>query len=505
MIKKIRKKFTANSRSWIYLSLIYLFGFGLYYPAIFTFFTHDNFFHMKISRVNSIQGFLSFFNLFNAPVDWGFYRPLTTQVFYFINWKIFKTSHIWMNIMAFLFFFLVMLLVFSFVRKLINKKVALLSTLLYITSATHFTHLYFVADQELGHAIFFLSSIILFIDHLLKKSGLKLFLSWVCFIGALMSRESAIMLPYGLGIVYLWLKTVKKIKLPVKKFLLNLLPFLITLLGYLYLHTFHYGLIKGDSYIWEFTPKVFLNNLSWYGLWSLNLPQMLIDYIGPGFKINSNLFQFYPKEMLTIFSLFLVFIFLIIVAVIVGFRGMKKQVKAVILSAMWFIGLLLPVLFLPWHKFTIYLTLPLIGGVMVLSLVLGEARKVVCNKAGILIGNLFLVLLVTVYILLSTATIKLTDKTHWITSGAKTAQRVHQYFTDRYSNLENNIDVYFYDRPEDGDLPWKPSNELKVILSDNNYFSVFFEDKIQAYYVESESLITDPGAIKISARQFLGY
>jgi len=491
-------------KSWLHLLIIYLMGIGLYYPALNNFFTHDDFFHMKISQVNSIKDFLAFFNIFKAPADWGFYRPLTTQVFYFLNWKVFNASHIWMNVMAFLMFGVVMVLVYQLVKRLVDTRMALLTTWLYVTSATHFTHLYFVADQELGHAMFFLGSVILFIDYLLQNKKKKLWLAWLCFIGALMSRETAIMLPVALVIVAIWIKKRQKVIVPLKKVLWALSGFGLTLAGYIYAHVFHYGLVKGDSYIWVFSAKTTLNSLAWYGLWSLNLPQLLVDYIGPGFKINPNLMQFYGKEITLIVSLFGLLMVLLAMAMVLGYKTIRKRFLELGLTALWFACLLLPVLFLPWHKFTIFLTLPIIGVTMALGIVIVGAKERL-EKMRKNLGKVFMVMVVLVYVCLSAATVDLTRKTHWAVSGAKVSRRVYEYFLNNYLELDETMKVYFFDRPEDDELPWKPSNELKVILSGNNFFSVFFDDKIRAYYVESEELVPDSEVVKLPARQFLGY
>ena len=147
-------------RYFYYLVAVMLVAFILYFPSLFSFFTHDDFFHLKISQVASIKEFLNFFNLLHAPEGWGFYRPITTQVFYFLGRTVFNLIPFWMHTLSFVVFFLIIFLVYRLALIITKKEtVAILTALFYATSATHFGHLYFLgAFQELGLTLFFLVS-----------------------------------------------------------------------------------------------------------------------------------------------------------------------------------------------------------------------------------------------------------------------------------------------------------------------------------------------------------
>jgi len=191
-----------------YLLLIFLISFILYSPSLFGYYTNDDFFLLKISQANSLGEFANFFNLTTGPDGLGMYRPLTTQAFYFLGWRLFSLNPIGLHIISFLIFFGVIYLVFSLVLELSkNEKISLLAAFLYATSATHFGHLYYLATfQELGLTFFFIISVILFIQFLNTKKLPLYILSLTTFVLSLLSKETAVVLPACLLLVYMFIK-----------------------------------------------------------------------------------------------------------------------------------------------------------------------------------------------------------------------------------------------------------------------------------------------------------
>lgn len=438
------------------------------------FFTNDDFFLLKISQAKSVGDFLRFFDFTKGPEGLGFYRPLTTQVFYFFGW-VFKLNPLVLHTFSFLTFLAVCYLVYRLTKEIFAKKsLALMAALLYAVSATHFGHWYYLATyQELGLAFFYLLSTLL----LIKERYLW---SLVFFVLALLSKETAVILPLT-HLLFLWyFKRMKSVKF--------LLPFAAILGIYLYLHTFHYGFASGDSYIWNFSPLKAVNTLFWYVLWSLNLPEMLIDFVGPGLKVNVEPLRHWFKYLLPILGLFFVETVWILICLIRFIqRTKKREISVLVLGSAWFVLTLLPVLFLPLHKFTFYLTLPLVGVVWVMSCILREKGKFI---------------FLSLWLVLSATTSTLTYQTHWVTQGAKSAKLVYQYLKSNEDSLQGKT-IIFYDTAEDEKSPWLPTNALKVILSGSNFFRVLFGDKIRVIYGESESV--KENVVKIRARDFLFY
>ena len=167
-------KFSANPSVYKIIALFVIVLF-LFYSALGNYFSHDDFFHFRISQAKNIGDFINYFNLFKPSVNWGYYRPLTTQLVYFIGWKVFDYNPVLMHGLAFVLFSGVVLLVYKLAKELTqNTAIAYLATLYYATSATHFPHLYSIATQELGHALCYLTSILAFIAFLKKLGVIKI-------------------------------------------------------------------------------------------------------------------------------------------------------------------------------------------------------------------------------------------------------------------------------------------------------------------------------------------
>jgi hypothetical protein len=476
------------------LFLIFLLSFIIFLPSLFTFYTHDDFFLLKISNAESLGEFVNFFNFTKGPEGLGMYRPLTTQVFYFLGNSVFNLNPLPLHIISFIAFFLIIYLVYRLVKILTGSEgVASISAFLYAVSATHFGHLYYLATfQELGLAVFFLLSVLFFIEFISKKGIKYLTLSLIAFVLSLLSKETAIVIPGILVLVYgFFKKKGKKICKP-KSFFISLIPFLIILAGYLYFHFFVYGLAQGESYIWDFSPRV-INTLFWYGLWSLNLPEMLVDFVGPGLKFNPNLFKFWSADIIPILAIFVVVVALLLFLVLKVKKDLKDRGGCLLIFGfLWFLITLLPVVFLPLHKFTFYLTLPLFGVVLIISYLLEEAR----------VGRLFKLSFLSLWLIISLLTLRLTISTHWITQGSSVARNTLIYFSQLEQISEEKEFVEFYDTQDDSDLPWSPSNLVKVVLSQNNFFEVFFKERFELL---GEEIPAGENIVKIRARGLLNY
>lgn len=478
-----------------YLPFVLLINFVLFLPSFFVFFTHDDFFHFVIADTDSLKGFLNFFNIKTSPLGHGFYRPLTTQVFYFLGRYVFDLSPFWMHAISYLFFTGIVILVYHLINFVFrDRKAAILGAFLYSTSSIHFMSLYFLgAFQEIGMAFFVLLSVLFYIKSNSIKDW-KYLLSLMFFMLALMSKETSVITPFLAVTVRLFLRfrnikrlEYKKVTDFIRAEISRILPYAGILMVYLYFRIFHYGFIQGDSYVWDFSPRI-LNSLFWYGLWSFNIPEMLVDFVGPGLHINPNLFKFWSQSIIPIMLLGGLLLFII---ALLSIKAIRKNIKLVAFTLTWFFIALLPVLFLPFHKFSFYLTLPLVGIASYISYLL------VNFKHKTIIGLFCILWLAGSYM-----TLKLTEETHWVTRGAQTAKRVDEYFQNNDKHLSKNKNVAFIDTVEDNNLPWKPSQIVKTALSDQNYFSVFHPGKFMVYY-GNNNLPED--AYQIEARQFIGY
>jgi hypothetical protein len=471
-----------------YILLTFLIAFILFYPSLFTFFTNDDFFFLNIAKANSLGEFFNFFSLSKGPEGFGMYRPLTTQVFYFLSRSLFNLSPLPLHIISLIFFFGVIYLVYRLVVELVkNEKVAILSAFLYAVSATHFGQLYYLAAfQELGMTLFVILSCLMFI----KRKNL---LSFIFFVLALMSKETAVVTPILLALIYFFQKFNGEKIISFKRFIVLLSPYLILLATYFVFRFASYGFATGDSYIWDFSLRKLINTSFWYLLWSFNIPESLVDFIGSGLTINPNLFVFWGDQIKPILILFIVQALILIYVLfrsIVKNDGKNKNANSFVsaLCIAWFFVSLLPVIFLPLHKFTFYLTLPLI------AVTFRIAYLLITTKVNRIVIGIFLL----VWTITSVLTLKFTYVTNWISQSQIISQRVFEFFNSEGSKLEGKT-IAFVDTEDDSNVFWSPTSTIRTVLSDKNFFDVFFPnlaDKID---------YNGQGEIKIKSRQFLGY
>lgn len=390
------------------LALIFLIALLIFWPSLFMFYANDDLFFLKISNIGGIGGF---FNLIKGPDGFGIYRSLSTQVYYFLSWKLFNLNPLSLHIISFIFFFGVVYLIYRLVLELLSGRlkseqaspIALISAFFYSVSASHFGQLYYLAAfQELEMTFFVLLSCIAFLKN-------RKLLSFIVFILGLLSKETAVVTPLLIGLIYLYQHDGKFNLKTFKKFFIFLTPFAIILIGYLFIRFKWYGFATGDSYIWNFSPKKFINTIFWYLLWSLNIPESLVDFIGPGMKINPNLFLYWGSQIIPILiSFILQCLVLVFVLTKVLLDKSKKEIwkrnQVSVFFVVWFLIGILPVAFLPNHKFSFYLTLPLLGLVFRISYLL------IASKINKFITRVFLV----VWTLTSVLTLKFTYQTNWI-------------------------------------------------------------------------------------------
>ena len=473
----MKKKLTGFIKKyWLYIVSIVI-SFLMFYPALSSFFTHDDFYFLKISKAQNLSQFIGFFDPVNDPMHIGVYRPLPLRVYYFLGTSIFNLNPLGLRVISFITFFINILLV-GHLTKILTKKdsVSSIAAFLYAVSVTHFGQLYYVgAYQELLIALLTLLSVVFF-----AKS--KIIRSFILFIIALMCKETAVVIPGLLGAVYLFQTWEGKKKFSFKKLVLQLTPFILVTLVYLYLHFFHFGTIEGDSYIWDFSPIRAINTTLWYFLWSLNLPEMLVDFVGPGIHLNSNLFKYWSPQIIPIFILFttqaLVLCYLFV-------KSKTRELRSLILfCAFWFLATILPVVFLPLHKFTYYLTLPLVGIVVLISYLIHDSK--------------LKIIFCIIWLLISIFSLRLTLNTNWITQGVKISERVYTYFKENSKSLEGKK-IVFIDTKEDEALPWSPTETVKTVISDKNFFDLYFPNLSDNISYGGE------GEVKINSRQFLGY
>jgi hypothetical protein len=457
----------------IFLSLV------LFSPALTNFFSGDDWFHLNISRITNFQQFLNFFSFSLTPQSAAFYRPIPTQVFFFVFHSLFGLNPLPYYLFILGVFGFSLYLVYLLAKKISgSEKLALLTLFFYGFSVTNFTRVYFLsAFQEIAMVVFVLLACLFY----LKNESLKNTLySVLFFVLALGSKETAVVLPLILLLISWWKKRIN---------FWRLLPFGLILGFYLFFRFFHFGGVVGESYLWDFSAKRALNTLSWYTLWSFGAPELLVDYVSSGFRILPRFFTDFPVWSYIILGAGVVTLTSFLLILIQRLRKIDKQS---FLAVGWFVLALSPVLFLPWHKFTLELALPLVG----FSLFLAQLSLKRSKRTNFFIGSFFLLnLLMNV----------LTYQTHYSVNRSKIAKKIYNYLNINYPNYPSGQYFEFINDTDTSIETWGSSKQIAHLASESNMLRAIFDNKLLNVYYEDYPGERPPKEkrIPLSSKMFL--
>lgn len=207
-INKISKIFP-----FIFWPLLFVAIIWIYWPSFNNFFSSDDFFNLSLAQANTFREAINFFNIFQSPANFPFYRPLTIQFYFWLFFHFFGFNPLSYHLINFSLFCLSAILMFIFIKKLSkNYLVSYLSLFFYVFSSSHFNRLYWISlIQEIVLINVYLLSLIFFVSFIEKRKLIFYFISLICFPIVLTTKETAVMLPFSLVLVDLFF--LKKINL----------------------------------------------------------------------------------------------------------------------------------------------------------------------------------------------------------------------------------------------------------------------------------------------------
>ncbi len=458
-----------------------IFSVLIFSPALNNFFWGDDWYHLSVSQISNFNEFLNFFSFQFTPQSTPFYRPISTQLFFFSFSNVFGLNPFPFYSFLLLIFSYSLWLLHNFVYMVSgDKKNSLLAVLIYGFSATNFPRLYYLSNlQEVLMVVFILLSLI----NYLQNSKSKTILSLIFFLFALGCKETAIVLPFILASFnYLYKKSS----------FVRLWPYFLIASIYIFIKLIYWNNYGKDDYFFDFSPIKAVNTLGWYTFWSFGVPEFLVDYIGSGFKIISRFyqdFQFTAYILLTL--IFLVFGSFVSV-VISNIRTINR--KQVFFISFFLIGLL-PVLFLPWHKFAYELTLPMIGWSTLLASLLFKNN----------VRNVLSVTFLIIFFILNLFTITLDYQRHQSVTRSKISYKVYKYFSEIYSVPPNNSYFEFFNDTNIPNKNWGSSKQIDQAVSGSNLFKVLYKNPNYIVYYE-DIIVNKPileKRIPISTAMFL--
>jgi len=384
-------------KTWVLLFITTLIAYG---GSLRYGFSQDDYFHLVLANANSFTDFLNFFNPMIG--SWIFYRPLSTQIPYYLAMYIFTLSYAPLSLHIFMLLLqsLNAYLVTKIGENYLKKRFALFLGIIYSVSSVHFLSLYYIgAIQQLLSTVFSL----LAIYSLLKQKTRQEYLGAYTLL-ALLSKELAIRLsPILLIIAYIRYKDWKK------AFLATRWSWLVTAL-YLVLRIFTHAPVASE-YELSLSPLTTVATVMWYGLFTLGFPETLLQYglshglVDYGRFITDNPFTRIPILLSAIF-----------LAIIILHRALQKP-RNFIWIALAALSLL-PVLFLPTHRYPHYLDFSIIFlGIWIFERVKNNSFKVWAGLGVVTLGMI--------------CSIKTEVRTHWTTGRALMASRATQFFIDK--------------------------------------------------------------------------
>lgn len=448
----------------------------LYYPVIFTYFSQDDFFHFKVSLTDG--SLLQFINLFGfhpfAERGIAFYRPIFRESLFNIFYSLFGLSPYPFRVLQFLLLFLNSTLVYYLIRKLINiKYLPFFTAFFYAISAAQVSPLFYLAGgiQVLGATTFLLLTLIF----ALKNP----FLSFITFLLGLASHELTSITPFLITALLF-------VRNPFKKALGKLwqvLPFFLVLFAYLYLEISRIGFSNGEKqYQVVLSLKSALNSYMWYAGWAIGLPEMLIDFVFPGFNLNPNLMKYWGGYYFIIFSTF--FVSLLFLALGTGYCLFKKRKtilnKKILFFLFWFLVSLLPVILLPLHKSTQYLETGLAAFWTIIGFIILNTYQ------ELKFGKAYLIILLISLFALSTTSIVLQRTTYWAAERGKYAKQLIEQVTITYPTLPKGSVLYFENDPSYPFIAkaWgSSSKQAAFILNNEDALRLIYKDStLKVYY-----------------------
>jgi hypothetical protein len=506
----MKKEIIKNINKFWPFGIIVAIFLALYYPIFNHYFSQEDFLFLNV--VKDVKTFSDFINLFSfsdmVQKGYSFYRPFFQEGYYFLGYKIFGLNYVGYRFIAVVLHFLCVIAVYiTFKRFLKNNFISFFATLFYAVSNSQIGTLFYPSGGvPLSGATLFL---LLFINIYSKYLETKIILLWVlaflCFMISMVSHEIIVgVLVFSL--VSLELYSMRKFSWRgIKELVLRVIPPMIVLVLYLYVDLFKIGVVFDVSYSPDFSLHKLLNTIFWYIGYAFGLPEMLVDFVGPGLNINPNLMLYWGNYFKFIIPLFLfVVITFFFSAIYLFIKNRKAYLNPFLLFFLvWFIAALSPVLFLPWHKFLYYLNHSLIGFYGAVFIIIYETYLLL-KKSHLKLAKLYVFMFIIFLLLLNIISIKNSEITYWSIGRSKVAKNLLEKFTRKYPSLPKGAVIYWENDPNYAIIKnWGNSSTqayYALSVAGRDALQLIYNDNsLKVYYEDIEKPPTLENAVQIIA------
>ncbi|PJC31871.1 hypothetical protein CO049_03765 [Candidatus Roizmanbacteria bacterium CG_4_9_14_0_2_um_filter_36_12] len=450
----------------MFFILLFAFVAFLFRNAFTIYFLNDDFFFLKITKINSFNQFINFF----SPIRQYSYKPVSTEVFYFLI-HLLNNNIIIAHLLGFFVYFIGVYYLFKIIFHLSkNKFLSYLTAGFFAINFTHVFQLYYLGTFQ---EIFLFTFLTISFYKLLTGKNTQ---AIIFFVLALLSKETAVLFVPFLIIFKFFVN--KKIQWR------KLLPYII--LGLIFIVIYQYSLkyvTRLENYRLNFNLRPTVNNLVWYFLWSLGLPNFMPDYfisilkppIPEFYKLLKNL-----PEVKTYFYFFITYFFTLGVSafyyLIKKIRQIKKVIYIVLFSFISFFIFIGPIGFFH-HKWMVRLTIPLIFVIFIQTYFITKFIKQ---------GKFWKILafiLIPLYLYLNILGISIHESSSTFLLESRFTKNAKKIFDKNKNKIIKHQFIYFKDPDDITFNPWGGSKKLKITLGNQNFITHYFPGaKIEAVY-----------------------
>lgn len=416
-------------------------------------FFNDDFYFLKITRQFDLVSFFS-------PLRTTFYRPLPTEFFYFFLQRL-PYPMITGHIIVFSVFIMGVYFLFKTIHLITkNREIALFSSTLYLFHFSHVYQLYWFATFQ---EVLQFTLLIMSLYFMLHK---RFAISIGIFIMALFSKEQALLFPFVAFLLY-FLKYKKTHRLFFIYIILDLI--FIGVHGYVNMHM---PVLK--EYVIHMDIKLFINNILWYGLWSLGFPAMMSDYMRSIFSLPFGDFWNYFSSLtfriyffgMAIYNALIVFSLL---GIFLSKSKEKKRLMIVVATcSLLFLFFLLPVIPII-HKWMVRLTIPLIF----ISLMGGSVLGLLWSNKRL---KPYVVILLALYLVWNFFGVKEHEVISTYTLESRISRNAERIFAD-VARFEKCNSIYIEDPKEMKMGSWDGSEKIALTLSGESFASHYLPQR----------------------------
>jgi hypothetical protein len=435
-------------------------------------FFKDDLYFLNDSRANSLSEFLLFFNPATAQ---GGFRPLSTQIFYFLIQNL-NLDHFGIHLIMFVVFGFGLVIFYMNLLKISNSRfLARTTVLLYALSLNHVFQLYPIANFQEICLFTFLN--LAFFSQLKGKHLLSIFF----FVAALLSKENALFYPFIPLVLMFAKKHMKfKTKILIPSWYLGTL-FILAFGFFLLIQTELASFAQNPLYALQPNLRLILNNLMWYFFWGLGLPNYLPVYVTSVFSpplpdFYKTLATFEAKAYLTGLLLY----FVLFIPVIFGLLQKSRMRWQIILGGVFclgfftlFIASTLPML----HKTPIRLMV----SITFLAVFQGALLTFFYRQGVWQKGLVFL--LIVLFVITNYYGTRVHENSSSVLLESAIYFRAREYFEARRKIIEKSSVIFIKDQPPGQTNPWGGSLKIKDTFWDQHFVHYLFpEKKIKTVY-----------------------